>query len=57
MLTVASILALGVAPVALALPSLVERTGPPPGTSILATVLNGGKTFYARGCYDELKGK
>jgi len=53
MIAIASLLAL--VPAALAMPSLLERTGPT-GT-VVPTVTTNGKTYYARGCFDELKGK
>jgi hypothetical protein len=53
MLALTSLLAL--VPAALAMPSLSERTGPT-GT-VVQSVITNGKTFYHRGCFDELKGE
>lgn len=52
MIALASLLAL--APAVLAMPSLSERTGPT-GTVVPSVQCANGKTYYTRGCFDELK--
>ena len=52
MIAIASLIA--ILPAVMAMPSaLVERTGP--SGTVVPSVTTNGKTYYARGCYDELK--